>query len=185
MNQQDNLKGNFSLKGFTSIQIGIYILIAAYAIKSILDGFLDKHFSDFSFKENSVILITALVSLAFLFSSSALFYNGKRTAKKQQVQLWNEASKSNLYKYTSSFLILFLTLYFLSKQGHTAYLTPIFLVIYATILFLFKQKEGRELLIMSGVCILFAIICFLIPSYWYSSLFILGVAHITYGVVVK
>ena len=40
MDRQDNFQQNFSLKGFTSIQIGLYILIAAFAIKNILEGFL-------------------------------------------------------------------------------------------------------------------------------------------------
>ena len=40
MEKHDNFLVNFSLKGITSILIGIYIVIGAYALQFILDGFL-------------------------------------------------------------------------------------------------------------------------------------------------
>lgn len=186
MSQQDNSEVNFSLKGNTSIQIGIYFLLGAYCIKTILDGFLidDNPFGMLS-PQILEVLVAILTILCFVLSSFALFFKGKRNAKKQGVLLWNSSTKSAVYKYISSFTILFLTLYFLTKQGRIDSLVPVFLIIYASILFVFKNKDQKNRLIISGICILLAIVCFLIPSYWYSSLFILGVAHSTYGIMVK
>ena len=48
-----------------------------------------------------------------------------------------------------------------------------------------KHKSRKNILIISLVNVLLAALCIVIPSYWYSSLFILGITHITYGVVVK
>ena len=121
---------NFSLIGFTSIQIGIYILLAAYAIETLLLNFMETDTLGLSSEINLVIAIASITFFTVLFSFFAMFFKGKRNAKKQQLQLWNQKS-------------------------------------------------------ISGICILFSIICFMIPSYWYSALVILGVAHITYGVVVK
>ncbi len=39
--------------------------------------------------------------------------------------------------------------------------------------------------IIGGICLLLGIICFLIPNYWFASMSILGIAHITNGIVVK
>ena len=80
---------------------------------------------------------------------------------------------------------MFVLLIFLEKQGLIDYLTPTFLIIYGALLFLLKCKERKNILILSGLSVLLAIMCILIPTYWYSSLSILGIAHITYGVVVK
>ena len=71
------------------------------------------------------------------------------------------------------------------SAGLIDYLTPIFLFLYAVLLFLFKDKERKNLLILSGLSLLLAVMCMLIPTYWYSSLSILGIAHIAYGVVIK
>jgi len=186
MSKQDNSEVNFSLKGNASIQIGIYFLLAAYCIKSILDGFV-IHENPFGMLSPQIleVLIVVLAVLLFVFSSFALFFKGRRNAKKQQVKLWNASTKSAFYKYIASFTILFLTLYFLTKQGHIDFLVPALLIIYANILFVLKNKDRKNHLIISGICVLLAVICFLIPSYWYSSLFILGIAHITYGIIVK
>ena len=186
MDKQDNFGINFSLKGFVSIQIGLYFLLASYFIKTILEGFLidDNPFGMLS-AEILEIFILVIAFFLFLFSSLALFFKGRRNAKKNQLKLFNTTTKTAFFKYLISFLVLFLILFFLMKLGYIDLITPSFLIIYALILFLFKEKESKNLLIISGICILLAVICFLIPSYWYSSLFILGVAHITYGVVVK
>jgi heme/copper-type cytochrome/quinol oxidase subunit 4 len=82
-------------------------------------------------------------------------------------------------------LILFLLLYFSMNQGFIDLLSPIFMFFYALILFLINQKSNKYLQIISGICALLAVICFLIPSYWYASILILGIAHITFGIVVK
>ena len=52
-------------------------------------------------------------------------------------------------------------------------------------LFTFKNKARKNLLILAGLNVFLALICLLIPSYWFASFSILGIAHITYGVVEK
>lgn len=182
----NNSQIHFSLKGFTSILIGAYFLLGSYVIKTLLNGFLidDNPASVLSVKtiEVAIIVISFLV---FLFSSLAIFFSGKRNAKKSQIKLWNPKTKTALWKYIVGILFIFTTLFVLLNAGFIDYLTPIFLIFYAILLFIFKNKERENILILSGLCVLFATVCLLIPSYWYSSLSILGIAHITYGVVVK
>lgn len=186
MSKHDNFQVNFSLKGFTNIQIGIYILIAAYFIKSILDGFLiDDNPLGMLSAELIEVFIIAIVFLTFLFSSLALFFSGRRKSKKFQFKLWNKVTKTAFYKYLTGFVFLIVVLIYLMKQGFIDYITPTFLILYGCILFMFKNKERKNLLVVSGICLLLAIYCILIPSYWYSSLFILGIAHVTYGIVVR
>ena len=177
---------SFSLKGFTAIQIGMYFLLAAYLIKNILDGFLidDNPMGMMSAQIIEITIISILI-FVFLFSSLALFFSAKRRSKKLELSLWNPVSKYNLWRYLGSFLILFLLLYFLMNQGFIDLLSPIFMFFYALILLLINQKSNKYLQIISGICALLAVICFLIPSYWYASILILGIAHITFGIVVK
>ncbi|MFK8060596.1 MAG: hypothetical protein AB8B78_10945 [Polaribacter sp.] len=184
MNTDHNSQLNFSLLGFTSIQIGIYILIGAYVIKNLLEDFNSRNFLNIA-KENLVFVIASIVFIILLFSFLALFFKAKRNARKHQLILWNH-KKTTSFCYTfSAFFIFFSFSIVAFNLGYVTYITPSFLIFYAILLFLFKNKERKDILIISGVCLLFAAVCFLIPSYWYSSLFILGVAHITYGVVLK
>ncbi|SDU19555.1 hypothetical protein SAMN04487762_2375 [Polaribacter sp. Hel1_33_78] len=177
---------NFYLKGFTSILIGAYFFIAGYLIKTILVGFLidDNPMGTLS-PEIIEALIIALVLLVFLFSSLALFFGGKRSAKKFQHKLWNRETKVASRKYILYIIVIFTLLMLVLSAGLIDHLTPIFLFLYAVLLFLFKNKERKNLLILSGLSLLLAVMCMLIPAYWYSSLSILGIAHIAYGVVIK
>jgi len=123
--------------------------------------------------------------LMFLFSSLALFFKGRRKAKKLQYNLWNTKTTINFWKYLVNFFLMFLLLIFLKNQGLIDYLTPTFLILYGLLLLLLRTENSKNLFILTGICALLAIICFVIPTYWYSSIYILGVAHITYGVVLK
>ena len=186
MNKHDNFQLNFSLKEYSSIQIGIYFLIAAFFIKSILEGFLvDDNPLEIMSPEIIEILILVIISSTLILSTLALFFKGRRKAKKLQYKLWNNKTKSDSIKYMGSFIIIFLVLIFLNKQGYINYLTPVFLIFYGISLLILKIKKSKNLFVLSGVCFLLAVICFLIPNYWYSSIFILGIAHIAYGIVVK
>ena len=177
---------NFSLKGFTSILIGAYFFIAGYLIKTILENFLiDNNAMGMFSPEIIEVVVIAIVFFHFLFSSLALFFSGKRNAKKFQHQLWNRETSVALRKYTLQILIFFGGLITLMNAGFIEYITPLFLSLYGILLFLFKNKQRKNLLILSSLSILLAMVCFLIPSYWYSSISILGIAHITYGVVVS
>ncbi|WP_158841355.1 hypothetical protein [Polaribacter sp. L3A8] len=182
----NNIQINFSLKGITSILIGAFIFVASYLIETILNGFLiDDNPLGMLSAETLEILIITITIFAFLFSSLTLFFNGKRTAKKQEHKLWSEKTKAATKKYFLGIIIIFASLLILMNLGFIDYITPTFLILYAVLLFVFKNKERKNLLILSGVSILLAVMCFLIPTYWASSLSILGIAHVAYGVVVK
>ncbi|MDN3619896.1 MULTISPECIES: hypothetical protein [Polaribacter] len=181
----DNYQINFSLKGFTSILIGAYFFIAGFFIETIVKGSLAEETSlDLPSKTTEILIITAVL-LVFLFSSLTLFFNGKKNAKKLQHQLWNDNNKLAFKKYILAFVVIFTSLLILMNLGFITYLTPTFLILYGLLLFIFKNKERKNLLILSGLSLLLAVMCFLIPSYWASSISILGIAHVAYGVVVK
>ena len=71
------------------------------------------------------------------------------------------------------------------NQGFIDLITPIFLIFYGFILLLINPKSNQNMRIIGGICLLLGIICFLIPNYWFASMSILGIAHITNGIVVK
>ncbi len=186
MNNEISNQNHFALKGFTSIQIGVYFLVASFLIKTILEGFLiDDNPMGMLSAEIIEYLVSSICVFLFLFSSFAIFFSAKRRAKKLKTSLWNSSSKNSFWKYLGSFAIVFIVLFFLKNQGFIDILTPIFLLFYGFILFLLLQNESKNSFIIPAICLLLAVICFLIPSYWYASLSILGIGQITYGIVVK
>lgn len=183
---RDNLQNNFTLKGFTSILIGGYIFIGGYFIENIFKGFLiDDNPLGMLSAEIIEILVLVIIFLVFLFSSLALFFSGKRNAKKQNNQLWNSLTKKATKTYFLLSFLIFAILIFLMNFGEIDIITPIFLTLYAILLFVLKNKKRKNILVLSGLSVLLAIMCFLIPTYWASSLSILGIAHAAYGVAIK
>lgn len=183
---EDNLQNNFTLKGFTSILIGGYIFIGGYFIENIFKGFLiDDNPLGMLSAEIIEILVFAIIFLVFLFSSLALFFSGKRNAKKLDLKLWNTKTKTDFKKYLLGVLVIFSSLILLNAFGFIDYLTPVFLILYGVLLFILKNKSRKNLFVLSGLTILLAALCLLIPTYWVSSLSILGIAHVAYGVAVK
>lgn len=175
---------NFSLNKTTSIFIGSFLLIGAFIIDSIIEGVLIKSNStEVTFSSITKFYIATTTFLIFLFLVLSILFVEKRKAKKNEYTFWNSSTKSKFLKYTISLFSLFLILMFLLHQDFVNILTPLFLAFYAIILFIFKNKTNKKLLVISGICILLSIICFLIPSYWNSSIYIIGIAHITNGVV--
>ena len=174
---QDNLQNNFTLKSLTSILIGGFILILSYSLKTILNKYL--------FTDNDSLIIFGFIFTLILLSTLILFFDGKRTTKKNHTTLWNTETKLATKKYLISFTVIISVLTALLNLEFLEYLTPTFLILYGGLLFLFKKNERKNLLVLSGLCLLLAVMCFLIPSYWYSSLSIIGIAHIAYGVVTK
>lgn len=182
----DNFSVNFVLKGFTSMQIGVYFLILGYTFKSILDGFLiDNNAMGMLSPQIIEILFIALLFLLVLFSSLALYFSGKRTAKRFQYKLFNQTTKKAILKYFTGIIILFSSIITLNNLGFINGIVPAFLILYSLFLFIFKNKERKNLLVLSGLSLALGLLCFVIPSYWYSSISILGIAHITYGFVVS
>ena len=178
----DTFESNFSLKGFTSILIGLYFFIAGSLINSIVEGFLiDDNPMGMLSPQIVEIAILALLFFVFLFSTLALFFGGRRTAKKFDYKLWNTETKIAFRNYIFKIIVIFSVLIILMTLGFINYLTPVFLILYGGLLALSMNKQRKNLLVLSGLSIFLAVICLLIPSYWYASLSIIGIAHIAYG----
>ncbi len=177
-------KPNFSLNKTASIFIGSFLIIGTFIISSVIEGTLLKsNTSDVIFSSATKFYIATTTFLVFLFLVLSIFFIEKRKAKKMEYTLLNSSTKKRFLKYTICLFSLFLILIFLLQQDFVNILAPLFLASYAIILFVFKNKKDKKLLVISGICILLSIICFLIPSYWNSSIYIVGIAHITNGVV--
>jgi len=119
---------NFSLAGFTSIQIGIYILLAAFAIETLLLDFLDADTLGLSSGINLVLAITTITFFTLLFSFFALFFKGKRNAKNQQLQLWNQKSVATFWIILIAFLSIYGLLFLAYNQDFADFITPTFLL---------------------------------------------------------
>lgn len=186
MTNQRNSFSVFYLKGFSSIQIGIYFLLASYLIKIILDGFLiDDNPMGMMSSEIIEYVILAITFLLFLFSFFALFFSARRRSKKLNILFWKTGAKNFTLTYFGILILIYAVFYTLKNQGFTDFIIPIFLLFYGFIFFLISKKDFKNQLIISIISLLLATICFLIPSYWYASLTILGIAHITYGIAYK
>jgi magnesium-transporting ATPase (P-type) len=182
----DNFCVNFRNKGFTSMLIGAYLMGASYLIESILNGFqIDDNPLGMMSAEIIEMVVLFVIVFVFLFSSFALYFSGRRCAKKLQNKLFNGKTKTALFKYLLISILGFITIYALAGKGFIDYLTPAFLLFYAFLFFALRSKKRKQNLILIGLAVLLAVYCFLIPSYWSASLTILGIAHITYGVVVR
>jgi hypothetical protein len=183
---EDLISSHFILKGFTSVLIGAYIFIAAYLMKAILDGFLiDDHTLGMLSAEIIEVLLIAITFLVLLFSTLTLYFSGRINAKKAQQKLWNAESKDTFRKYLIGFVLVFCVLIVLMTQGFINYITPVFLILYGVLLFLLREKARKDLMVLIALCILLGMLCFLIPTYWDAALSIIGIVHITYGLVVK
>ena len=183
----NNHEVNFILKGFTSILIGFYLFCGAYLIKSILNGFLiDDHLAGMFSAEIIELVALGILFLVFLFASLAVFFAGKRMAKRHQFKLWNGKTKKMAFRYL--FLIAFFSslLVVLMNVGLIDFIAPAFLVSYGLILFVLKGDSSRKkILALSGLAFALGCLCFFIPDYWSSAVSILGIAHVAYGIVVN
>ncbi len=181
-NNNSNSTINLSLQGFTSMLIGVYFLIAAYVIELILAQFLIDDSPMMLMSPQIIeILILLVVFLTILFSSLALYFSGKRKAKKENYTFWNLSSKKLCWKYLGFIFVGCSLLFYLKSINLVAYLTPAFLFLYGFLLILFKKLDNKNNYLLIGICFLLGLTTLMIPSYWNSSLLILGVAHIIYG----
>lgn len=182
MEKQETNSDYFILKGITSILIGVYLFVGSFSIKYILEDILteDSFIKDVS-PQNIPLLILVIIILVLIAVILTFIIGAKKQTKKINLNLWNLNTKK-----LTLFMFLFLcSIIVLFTQGFVNFITPILLIFYAIFLFSVKNKERKDFLILSGLSLILGILCFLIPSYWYSSLSILAIAHITYGVVVK
>jgi hypothetical protein len=180
----DNFEVNFSLKGITSILIGIYFFLLSFAYNYVLTNFLvDDHTLAMLSPHIIEIIFISLAGVFILFSSFALFFSGKRTSKSFHLLLWNGKTKASFLKYLLGIAFLFILLITLMKFGLVNLIAPSFLFTYGIFLLLIKNKARKNILILSALSLLLSLYCFVIPSYWYSSFTILAIVHAAYGVV--
>ncbi|WP_088323550.1 hypothetical protein [Polaribacter tangerinus] len=182
----DNFEINFTLKGITSIVIGIYFLGLAFILKYILDSFLiDDHTIGMLSPEILEVVVISCIASFILLSCLALFFAARRNAKTFQFLLWNRKTKIAVFQFILGLITVTIAGFLLLENGYEDYLTSTFLVFYALLLVLFKNKQRKNILVLSGISILLAIVCFNIPSYWNPAINILGIAHICYGIIQK
>ena len=180
----DNFEVNFSLKGFTSILIGVYFFLLSYAYKYVLDSFLiDDHTLGMLSPQSIEIIFISLAVIFVFFSSFALLFSAKRITKSFKTLLWNGKTKVAFFKYLLLITAVFAILITLMSLGLIDFIAPSFLIMYAVFLLIFKHKTHKKILFLIGLSLLLGVYCFVIPSYWYSSFSILAIAHITYGIV--
>jgi hypothetical protein len=180
----DNFEVNFTLKSYSSMLIGIYFFLLAYVYKYIFDSFLvDDHALGLLSPQIIEIVFISLAAVFVLFSSFSLFFTAKKTAKSFHLLLWNGKTKAVFLKYLIGIAIVFSTLITLMNHGFIDFITPTFLILYALFLFLTFNKTRKSLFVLGGLSLMLGVLCIAIPEYWYSAFTILGIAHITYGIV--
>jgi threonine/homoserine efflux transporter RhtA len=183
---QTNTAQNFILRGFNSIQVGIYLLISAFLLKSLLDGFL----SDVSMLGMMSIEIIetvgfALVLFVFVFSGIAVFFSSRRRLKKSGFKLWNKKTWTHLAIYVLWCVTGIALLFYQKADGYSMYLAISFLFMLGLTLALLNSQRKKPLYLLAVMSIGLAVISYLIPSYWYSSLLIMGGAFIVYGIMIR
>jgi hypothetical protein len=184
MEIQETNSNHFVLKGLPSILIGAYILVGAYIIKAILDKLVVTDESLETISLNGIqLLILAVIFHVLVASTLTIYLIEKNKTKKLKKELWNLETKLILKKFVLGIVIITLTLLTLLEFDFYTYLTPIFLLFYGILLYILKNSNRKDFLILAALSALLGVLSFMIPTYWYSSLVILGVAHITYGVV--
>ncbi|MFD2566347.1 hypothetical protein [Pseudotenacibaculum haliotis] len=181
-----NTSQNFILRGLNSIQVGLYILLGAYLIKSSLLGFI----SDVSLMGMMSIQIIEIMSisvviLVFLFSSLAIYFSSRRNARRSGHKVWNAKSKKHFWLYFLLISVGIILLKIIENLGSIHYLTPAFLIYFSAVLFLLNTKKKKPYYILAGINLFLAALVLLIPSYWYSALTITGAGFLVYGIMVR
>jgi len=185
-NLKHNSSQNFILKGLNSVQVGLYILLGSYLLKSSLQNFLSDD-NPMMMMSIEIIEIICLIIGVFvlLFSSLAIFFSSRRNTRKFGFKVWNEKSKRHFWVF---FLMMLPSLFFLiiiKSQGYIAYITPFFLIYLGGAMALFNQKKKKEYYLIAIISVLLGTLVFLIPTYWYSALLILGASFLVYGIMVR
>ena len=183
---KSNTSQNLILRGFNSIQIGLYLLVFAFVLKSLLDGFL----SDTSMLGMMSIQIIEGVGLVLtilfvVLSGFAVFFSNRRKLKKMETSLWNKASKKQALYYFGLSSILIAILVLLKTLGFSVSLGIAFLLSVGVALIALNLQQKKSLYLIAALAIGLAALSFIIPTYWYSSLLIVGASFIVYGIIVK
>ena len=102
-NLTTNTAQNFILKGFNSIQIGLYMLMGVYVINAAILGFIaDSNPLGMLSIEIIESICMFMVVLVGFFSMFAVFFSSRRAARKAGVAVWNAASKKQFGLYALS-----------------------------------------------------------------------------------
>ena len=163
--------------------IGVYFLMSDYFIKFLLNSFsFDGNLTRFLSPQ---IIIPSVVFLVFTFFCLILFFVSRKSARKFNYKLWNEKTKTAFWKYSIGAIFTICLLVFLVNNGYTNYVANCFLILYGILLFFLINKKSENLIILSLVIILLGSLSFSTPTYWYSFFCILGIAHISFGVLAR
>jgi hypothetical protein len=181
-----NSSQNFILTGFNSIQVGIYFLISAFVLKSLLDGFL----SDTSMLGMMSIEIIegvglGLVVFIFVFSGLAVFFSNRRRLKKSGVRVWNKKTSVHLITYIVWCVAAVLLMIYQKADGYSMYLAISFLFFVGGILITLNTQKKKPLYLLAAISLALAVLSYFIPSYWYSALLIMGIAFVVYGIMIR
>ena len=182
----DNHSQNFVLRGFNSIQIGIYLLLFVFILKSLLDGFLsDVSMLGMMSVEIIELVALLLIVLFILLSGLAVLFSNRRRTRRAGHKLMNKKTFRQFAFYMGWTLPAFLILYTIANGGHSMFSGVSFLFLLGVILIGLNTSKKKPLYLLASLSIGLALISFLIPSYWYSSLLILGGAFIVYGIMIR
>ena len=189
MNKQstsETASHNLILKGFNSIQTGLYLILFAYILKNMIDGFL----SDTSMLGMMSIEIiegaglTFLV-LFFLLSGFAIFFSSRRSAKKSGVKMWNKSTRMQMINFALLCVAAVAFLFFQKNFGYSSYLGISFLFYLGAILIILNAQKRKPLYLLALISLVLALISYLIPTYWYPSINIMGMGFVVYGIMIK
>ena len=181
-NLTTNNTQNFILKGFNSIQIGLYMLLGVYVINAAILGFIadSNPLGMLSIEIIESICMFMLVLVGF-FSMFAVFFSSRRAARKSGMAVWNTASKKQVGLYVFA-MVLGIFLLSLAKNMAVNYATPFFLGYLGLFMALVNSQRKKIYDLLVVVSFLLAVVVFVIPTYWYSSLLILGASFFVYGI---
>ena len=181
-NLTTNNTQNFILKGFNSIQIGLYMLLSVYVINAAILGFIadSNPLGMLSIEIIESICMFMLVLVGF-FSMFAVFFSSRRAARKSGMAVWNTASKKQVGLYVFA-MVLGIFLLSLAKNMAVNYATPFFLGYLGLFMALVNSQRKKIYDLLVVVSFLLAVVVFVIPTYWYSSLLILGASFFVYGI---
>ena len=184
-NQNNTFASNFRVNGIVSISIGLYFLAAAYLIKSSLDGYVLDGYSSGKLSEASIPLFIGMMTvLTLLFSGFTIYFFARHRSRIQKQALWNSPTQQAALRYGMALVIIGIVLFTLKAYGSNEFLVPAFLIGFA-LHSLWQTGLRKEQLLIPGLCVLLTAVCLVIPSYWYPSLLMLGVAYITRGIAYK
>ena len=125
------------------------------------------------------------IVLFILLSGLAVLFSSRRRVRRSGHKLMNKKSFRQFAIYLGGTLPSFLILYTMANGGYSMFTGVSFLFLLGAILIGLNPSKKKPLYLLSGLSIGLALISFLIPSYWYSSVMIMGGAFIVHGIMFR